>query len=51
MPLFNRTENLLKVVRQKDFALEKELQTLVENNLEEILVLVQKCFLCNLRLD
>lgn len=36
MPLFNRTENLLKVVRQKDFALEKELQTLVENNLEEI---------------
>jgi hypothetical protein len=36
MPLFNRTENLLKVVRQKDFALGKELQTLVENNLEEI---------------
>ncbi len=36
MPLFNQENGVLNVVKQKNFPLERELQQLVENNLEEI---------------
>ena len=36
MPIFNILENKLIPVEQKNFALEKELQSLIENNLEEV---------------
>jgi len=36
MPLFNKENGVLNVVKQKNFPLERELQQLVENNLEEI---------------
>ena len=36
MPLFNQENGVLNVVKQKNFSLERELQQLVENNLEEI---------------
>ncbi|GLI57342.1 hypothetical protein PM10SUCC1_28560 [Propionigenium maris DSM 9537] len=36
MPLFNRGGNKLETIKQKNFPLEKDLQNLVENNLEEI---------------
>lgn len=36
MPLFNQENGALNVVKQKNFLLERDLQQLVENNLEEI---------------
>lgn len=36
MPLFNQENGILSVVKQKNFLLERDLQQLVENNLEEI---------------
>ena len=36
MPIFNISENKLIPVEQKNFSLEKELQSLIENNLEEV---------------
>ena len=36
MPIFDISENKLIPVEQKNFALEKELQSLIENNLEEV---------------
>lgn len=36
MPIFDISENKLIPVEQKNFSLEKELQSLIENNLEEV---------------
>jgi predicted transport protein len=36
MPIFDINENKLSPVEQKNFPLEKELQSLIENNLEEV---------------
>ncbi len=36
MPLFNKNGEVLNLVKQRNFDLEKELQNLIENNLEEI---------------
>ncbi len=36
MPIFEISNNKLPPVEQKNFSLEKELQTLIEGNLEEV---------------
>lgn len=36
MPLFNKENGILSIIKQKNFLLERELQQLVGNNLEEI---------------